>query len=114
MSATVNGRTRRFADITLQQGALCLCVRYGGNEEEAPGEARKRAVEGAWEKEKKWLDLGDAGSRAWSEAEKQQLLSGGRVQSYDGYYSLPIEQQPELSDCPSIIHFMTLNEVGGR
>ncbi|KAM7418046.1 hypothetical protein PAMA_017607 [Pampus argenteus] len=118
MSATVNGRTRRFADITLQQGALCLCVRYGGNEEEERArvreEARKRAVEGAWVKEKKKVDLGDAGSRAWSEAEKQQLLSGGRVQGYDGYYSLPIEQQPELSDCPSNIHFMTLSEVGGR
>uniref|UniRef100_A0A8C4HPG2 Teneurin-2 n=1 Tax=Dicentrarchus labrax TaxID=13489 RepID=A0A8C4HPG2_DICLA len=118
MSAMVNGRTRRFADITLQQGALCLCVRYGGNEEEERArvreEARKRAVEGAWEKERKRVDLGDAGSRAWSEAEKQQLLSGGLVQGYDGYYSLPIEQQPELSDCPSNIHFMTLSEVGGR
>ncbi|XP_042274855.1 teneurin-1 isoform X1 [Thunnus thynnus] len=118
MSATVNGRTRRFADITLQQGALCLCVRYGGNEEEERArvreEARKRAVEGAWEKERKKVDLGDAGSRVWSEAEKQQLLSGGRVQGYDGYYSLPIEQQPELSDCSSNIHFMTLSEVGGR
>ncbi|MED6277183.1 Teneurin-1 [Characodon lateralis] len=118
MSATVNGRTRRFADITLQQGALCLCVRYGGTEEEERArvreEARKRAVEGAWEKERKRLDLGDVGSRSWSEAEKLQLLSSGRVQGYDGYYSLPIEQQPELSDCPSNIHFMTLSEVGGR
>uniref|UniRef100_A0A672JPX9 Teneurin transmembrane protein 1 n=1 Tax=Salarias fasciatus TaxID=181472 RepID=A0A672JPX9_SALFA len=118
MSATVNGRTRRFADITLQQGALCLCVRYGGSEEEERArvreEARKRAVDGAWEKEKRRVDSGEAGSRAWSEAEKQQLLSGGRVQGYDGYYSLPIEQQPELSDCASNIHFMTLSEVGGR
>ena len=118
MSAMVNGRTRRFADITLQQGALCLCVRYGGSEEEERArvreEARKRAVEGAWEKERKKVDLGDAGSRAWSEVEKQQLLSEGLVQGYDGYYSLPIEQQPELSDCASNIHFMTLSEVGGR
>ncbi|XP_013877523.1 teneurin-1 [Austrofundulus limnaeus] len=118
MSATVGGRTRRFADIALQQGALCLCVRYGGTEEEERArvteEARKRAVEGAWEKERRRLDLGDVGSRAWSEAEKQQLLSGGRVQGYDGYYSLPVEQQPELSDCPTNIHFMTLSEVGGR
>uniref|UniRef100_A0A8C5H6N1 Teneurin-2 n=1 Tax=Gouania willdenowi TaxID=441366 RepID=A0A8C5H6N1_GOUWI len=118
MSASVNGRTRRFADITLQQGALCLCVRYGGNEEEEKArvreEARKRAVEWAWERERKRVELGDAGSRMWSEAEKQQLLTGGRVQGYDGYYSLPIEQQPELSDCPSNIHFMTLSEVGGR
>uniref|UniRef100_A0A8C6NS06 Teneurin transmembrane protein 1 n=1 Tax=Nothobranchius furzeri TaxID=105023 RepID=A0A8C6NS06_NOTFU len=118
MSATLNGRTRRFADITLQQGALCLCVRYGGTEEEERArvmeEARKRAVDEAWEKERKRLDLGDAGSRAWSEAEKQQLLSEGRVQGYDGYYSLPVEQQPELSDCPANIHFMTLSEVGGR
>ncbi|KAF3838050.1 hypothetical protein F7725_009818 [Dissostichus mawsoni] len=118
MSATVNGRTRRFADITLQQGALCLCVRYGGSEEEERArvkeEARKRAVEGAWERERKRVDSGDVGSRAWSEAEKQQLLSAGLIPGYDGYYSLPIEQQPELSDCPANIHFMTLSEVGGR
>uniref|UniRef100_A0AAQ4P5B9 Teneurin transmembrane protein 1 n=1 Tax=Gasterosteus aculeatus aculeatus TaxID=481459 RepID=A0AAQ4P5B9_GASAC len=118
MSATVSGRTRRFADITLQQGALCLCVRYGGSEEEERArvrdEARKRAVEGAWQKERMRADLGDVGSRAWSEAEKQQLLSAGLVQGYDGYYSLPTEQQPELSDCPSNIHFMTLSEAGGR
>uniref|UniRef100_A0A674NRX2 Teneurin-2 n=1 Tax=Takifugu rubripes TaxID=31033 RepID=A0A674NRX2_TAKRU len=118
MSAVVNGRTRRFADITLQQGALCLCVRYGGNEEEERArvreEARKRAVEGAWQKERKRVELGDVGSRAWSEAEKQQLLSEGLVQGYDGYYSLPIEKQPELCDSPANIHFMTLSEVGGR
>lgn len=50
MSAVVGGRTRRFADITLQQGALCLCVRYGGSEEEERArvreEARRRAVRG--------------------------------------------------------------------
>lgn len=118
MSSTVNGRTRRFADITLQQGALCLCVRYGGSEEEERArvreEARKRAVDAAWEKERRRLEAGDAGSRAWSKAEKQQLQSTGRVQGYDGYYSLPVEQQLELSDSASNIHFMTLSEVGGR
>ncbi|XP_077387511.1 teneurin-1 isoform X1 [Festucalex cinctus] len=118
MSATLGGRTRRFADITLQQGALCLCIRYGGSEEEERArvreEARRRAVEGAWEHERRRAESGDAGSRTWSDAEKQQLLSAGRVQGYDGYYSLPIEQQPELSDCPYNIHFMTLGEVGGR
>uniref|UniRef100_A0A8C5F4S5 Teneurin transmembrane protein 1 n=1 Tax=Gadus morhua TaxID=8049 RepID=A0A8C5F4S5_GADMO len=118
VSATVGGRTRRFADIVLQQGALCLCVRYGGSEEEERArvreEAWRRAVDGAWRAERRRAEEGDAGSRAWSETEKQQLLSEGRVASYDGYYSLPVEQQPELSDCPSNIHFMTLSEVGGR
>uniref|UniRef100_A0A3B4ALP1 EGF-like domain-containing protein n=1 Tax=Periophthalmus magnuspinnatus TaxID=409849 RepID=A0A3B4ALP1_9GOBI len=118
MSANVNGRTRRFADITLQQGALCLCVRYGGSEEEewarVREEARRRAVDGAWDRERRRLEQGDTGSRVWSDTEKQQLLSTGRVPGYDGYYSLPVEQQPELSDCPANIHFMTLSEVGGR
>ena len=118
MSATVNGRTRRFADITLQQGALCLCVRYGGSEEEERSrvreEARKRAVERAWEREKRRVEEGEGGSRAWSEGERQQLLAAGRVQGYDGFYSLTIEQHPELSDCASNIHFMKLSEVGRR
>lgn len=118
MSAVVGGRTRRFADITLQQGALCLCVRYGGSEEEERArvreEARRRAVEGAWERERRRVELGEAGSRPWSDAERQQLLAEGHVRGYDGYYSLPVEQQPELSDCAANIHFMTLSEVGGR
>lgn len=118
MSAVLGGRTRRFADITLQQGALCLCVRYGGSEEEERArlreEARRRAVAGAWERERRRLELGEAGSRAWSEAERQQLLAEGRVRGYDGYYSLAVEQQPQLADCAANIHFMTLSEVGGR
>ena len=60
MSATVGGRTRRFADITLQQGAICLSVRYGGTEEEERArvreEARRRAVEGAWERERRRVE----------------------------------------------------------
>jgi hypothetical protein len=79
VSATVGGRTRRFADIVLQQGALCLCVRYGGSEEEERArvreEAWRRAVDGAWRAERRRAEEGDAGSRAWSETEKQQLLS---------------------------------------
>ncbi|KAG7259285.1 hypothetical protein CRUP_036214 [Coryphaenoides rupestris] len=118
MSAVVGGRTRRFADIALQQGALCLCVRYGGSEEEERArvheEAWRRAVDGAWEAERRRAQDGDAGSRPWSETEKKQLLAEGRVAGYDGYYSLPVEQQAALADCPANIHFMTLSEVGGR
>uniref|UniRef100_A0A8B9K676 Teneurin transmembrane protein 1 n=1 Tax=Astyanax mexicanus TaxID=7994 RepID=A0A8B9K676_ASTMX len=35
MTSSAGGRTRRLADIQLQQGALCLNVRYGASAEEA-------------------------------------------------------------------------------
>ncbi|XP_029703580.1 teneurin-2-like [Takifugu rubripes] len=41
---------------------------------------------------------GKGGSRLWTEGERQQLLTSGKVQGYDGYYVLPVEQYPELAD----------------
>ncbi|KAM7333246.1 hypothetical protein ACRRTK_006566 [Alexandromys fortis] len=54
------------------------------------------------------------GSRLWTEGEKQQLLSTGRVQGYEGYYVLPVEQYPELADSSSNIQFLRQNEMGKR
>uniref|UniRef100_A0A8C9Q9Y5 Teneurin-2 n=1 Tax=Spermophilus dauricus TaxID=99837 RepID=A0A8C9Q9Y5_SPEDA len=52
--------------------------------------------------------------RLWTEGEKQQLLSSGRVQGYEGYYVLPVEQYPELADSSSNIQFLRQNEMGKR
>ncbi|XP_023612318.1 teneurin-1 isoform X3 [Myotis lucifugus] len=118
MTSVLNGRTRRFADIQLQHGALCFNIRYGTTVEEEKNHvleiARQRAVAQAWTKEQRRLQEGEEGIRAWTEGEKQQLLSTGRVQGYDGYFVLSVEQYLELSDSANNIHFMRQSEIGRR
>ncbi|KAM5146383.1 teneurin-1 isoform 2-T2 [Mantella aurantiaca] len=118
MTSMINGRTRRFADIQLQHGTLCFNVRYGTTIEEEEDHvlelARQRAVAQAWTKEQKRLQEGEEGIRTWTEAEKQQLLSTGKVQGYDGYFVHSVDQYLELSDSANNIHFMRQSEVGRR
>uniref|UniRef100_A0A4X2K1S5 Teneurin-1 n=1 Tax=Vombatus ursinus TaxID=29139 RepID=A0A4X2K1S5_VOMUR len=118
MTSVMNGRTRRFADIQLQHATLCFNIRYGTTVEEEKNHvleiARQRAVAQAWAKEQRRLQEGEEGIRAWTEGEKQQLLSTGRVQGYDGYFVLSVEQYLELSDSANNIHFMRQSEIGRR
>ncbi|KAL2779394.1 teneurin-2 isoform 2 [Daubentonia madagascariensis] len=117
----VNGRTRRFTNIEFQYSTLLLSIRYGLtpdtlDEEKARvlDQARQRALGIAWAKEQQKARDGREGSRLWTEGEKQQLLSTGRVQGYEGYYVLPVEQYPELADSSSNIQFLRQNEMGKR
>ncbi|XP_066129322.1 teneurin-2 isoform X3 [Saccopteryx bilineata] len=117
----VNGRTRRFTNVEFQHNTLLLSIRYGLSpdtldEEKARvlDQARQRALGTAWAKEQQRARDGREGSRLWTEGEKQQLLSTGRVQGYEGYYVLPVEQYPELADCSSNIQFLRQNEMGKR
>ncbi|XP_039766060.1 teneurin-2 isoform X3 [Ornithorhynchus anatinus] len=117
----VNGRTRRFTNIEFQYSTLLLNVRYGltpdtFDEEKARvlDQARQRALGVAWAKEQQRARDGREGSRSWTDGEKQQLLSAGRVQGYEGYYVLPVEQYPELADSSSNIQFLRQNEMGKR
>ncbi|XP_069826830.1 teneurin-2 [Dendropsophus ebraccatus] len=117
----INGRTRRFTNIEFQHSSLILNIRYGltvdsMDEEKARvlDQARQRALSAAWAKEQQKARDGKEGSRLWTEGEKQQLLSTGRVQGYEGYYVLPVEQYPELADSSSNIQFLRQNEMGKR
>ncbi|XP_012884111.1 PREDICTED: teneurin-2 isoform X3 [Dipodomys ordii] len=117
----VNGRTRRFTNIEFQYSTLLLSIRYGLtpdtlDEEKARvlDQARQRALGTAWAKEQHRARDGREGSRLWTEGERQQLLSTGRVQGYEGYYVLPVEQYPELADSTNNIQFLRQNEMGRR
>uniref|UniRef100_A0A4W3J472 Teneurin transmembrane protein 4 n=1 Tax=Callorhinchus milii TaxID=7868 RepID=A0A4W3J472_CALMI len=118
INAVLNGRTRRYTDIELQFGSLCLNTRYGTTMDEEKARvlelARQRAVTQAWAREDQRLRDGEEGVRSWTEGEKQQLLSTGRVQGYDGYFVTTVEQYPELSDSVNNIHFMRQSEMGKR
>ncbi|KPP80211.1 teneurin-3-like [Scleropages formosus] len=100
-TTVVNGRTRRFADVELQHGALVL-------------HARQRALAAAWAREQQRVRDGEEGARLWTEGEKRQLLSSGKVLGYDGYYVLSIEQYPELADSANNIQFLKQSEIGKR
>uniref|UniRef100_A0A8C6UAZ0 Teneurin-4 n=1 Tax=Neogobius melanostomus TaxID=47308 RepID=A0A8C6UAZ0_9GOBI len=118
VNTVLNGRTRRITDIQLQYGALCLNTRYGSSVDEEKARvlelSRQRAVAQAWARERQRLRDGEEGSRTWTEGEKQQLLGSGRVQGYDGYYVVSVDQYPELADSVNNIHFMRQSEMGRR
>uniref|UniRef100_A0AAR2K6H4 Teneurin transmembrane protein 3 n=1 Tax=Pygocentrus nattereri TaxID=42514 RepID=A0AAR2K6H4_PYGNA len=117
-TAVLAGRTRRFADVELRRGSVALHIRYGATLEEERVRvlelARQRALAGAWARELQRVKDGEVGMRLWTEGEKRQLLSGGRVQGYDGYYVLSVEQYPELADSVNNIQFLRQNEIGKR
>ncbi|XP_069891005.1 teneurin-4 isoform X1 [Dipodomys merriami] len=118
INTMLNGRTRRYTDIQLQYRALCLNTRYGTTLDEEKARvlelARQRAVSQAWAREQQRLREGEEGLRAWTEGEKQQVLNTGRVQGYDGFFVISVEQYPELSDSVNNIHFMRQSEMGRR
>ncbi|XP_043918466.1 teneurin-3 isoform X3 [Protopterus annectens] len=117
-TTVVNGRTRRFADIEVQYGALALHVRYGMTLDEERArileQARQRALSSAWAREAQRVRDGEESSKLWTEGEKRQLLSAGKVQGYDGYYVLSVEQYPELADSANNIQFLRQTEIGKR
>uniref|UniRef100_A0A8C3RGT8 Teneurin-2 n=1 Tax=Cyanoderma ruficeps TaxID=181631 RepID=A0A8C3RGT8_9PASS len=117
----VSGRTRRFTNVEFQHSTLLMNIRYGPTAEALDEEkarvldqARQRALAAAWAKEQQKARDGREGSRVWTDGERQQLLNTGRVQGYEGYYVLPVEQYPELADSSSNIQFLRQNEMGKR
>uniref|UniRef100_A0A3Q2DGF2 Teneurin-2 n=1 Tax=Cyprinodon variegatus TaxID=28743 RepID=A0A3Q2DGF2_CYPVA len=121
INVTVSGRSRRGVTVEFAVPSLVLSVRYGLSVDVVDEEkvrllelARQRALAGAWAKEQQRARDGKGGSRLWTEGERQQLLSTGRVQGYDGYYVLPVEQYPELADSSNNVQFLRQNEMGRR
>uniref|UniRef100_A0A8C6TY83 Si:dkey-237h12.3 n=1 Tax=Neogobius melanostomus TaxID=47308 RepID=A0A8C6TY83_9GOBI len=117
-TTVMDSRTRRFADVEIRAGALAVHIRYGSTVDEEKARvvelARQRALAGAWAREQQRVRDGEEGVRPWTEGEKRQLLSGGKVLGYDGYYVLSIEQYPELADSANNIHFLRQSEIGKR
>uniref|UniRef100_A0A8C1N9G0 Teneurin transmembrane protein 4 n=1 Tax=Cyprinus carpio TaxID=7962 RepID=A0A8C1N9G0_CYPCA len=118
VNTVLSGRSRRITDIQLQYGTLCLNVRYGSSQDEEKVRvlelARQRVVAAAWARECHRLRQGEEGSRAWTDGERQQLLSAGRVQGYEGFYIVSVDQFPELADNVNNIHFLRQTEMGRR
>ncbi|XP_076131231.1 teneurin-2 isoform X3 [Alosa pseudoharengus] len=121
VNVTVSGRSRRGVTVELHTATLAFSVRYGLTAETLDKErarlleqAHQRALAGAWARELRQAQDGRHGERAWTDAEKQQLLAVGKVPGYDGYYVLPVEQYPQLADSSTNIQFLKQTEMGRR
>ncbi|XP_067220865.1 teneurin-4 isoform X4 [Chanodichthys erythropterus] len=118
VNTVLGGRSRRITDVQLQYGMLSLNVRYGSSQDEEKVRvlelARQRAVAAAWARERHRLRQGEEGSRAWTDGERQQLLNAGRVQGYEGFYIVSVDQFPELADNVNNVHFLRQTEMGRR
>jgi len=72
--------------------------------------ARRTAVRQAWKQEKALVEETGAGSRRWTEAEKQQLLQNGKVQGYYGHHINSVKGHPNMAGDPNNIEFVTFRE----
>lgn len=96
-------------DLRLRSPAILLNIRYGGSLEEERkrllSHARKKAIKDAWQREIKLVQKGLRGSREWTKAEKEDLLTKGVVTDYYGTDIHDVEKFPQLADDPTNIVF---------
>lgn len=72
---------------------------------------RSSAVRKAWKNELLDVQSGGKGvSRAWTQAEKLELLSTGKVKGYQGHHMKSVKGYPELAGDPLNIQFLTRSE----
>ena len=50
------------------------------------------------------------GSRAWTKAEKQELLQNGKVKGYVGHHINNVKDHPELAGNPDNVSFIKADE----
>ena len=72
--------------------------------------ARNRAVKAAWAQEKKLVETTGRGTRDWTVAEIEELLTTGEVKGYQGHHINSAKFTPELADDPNNIVFYSDQE----
>ncbi|XP_038213465.1 teneurin-m isoform X4 [Zerene cesonia] len=68
--------------------------------------AHKRAAARAWEREKALVAAGWEGRAAWSEEEKEELISHGVVDGWAARDVHPVGRYPQLADDPANVAFV--------
>ena len=71
---------------------------------------RGDAVKKAWKLEQKSVRTTGTGSRAWTTAQKAELLTTGRVKGYVGHHMRSVKGFPDLAGDPLNIQFLTRAE----
>ena len=72
--------------------------------------ARSKAVKEAWGNEADLVRNTGTGTRAWTDAEKLELLNTGKVKGYHGHHMKSVKGYPELAGDPFNIQFLTRKE----
>ena len=79
---------------------------------------RTKAVEKAWKAERSLVEKTGEGSRRWTESEKKELLSSGKVKGYKSHHVNSVKNYSEEAGNPANVKFVTqkehLKEHGGN
>lgn len=96
-------------ELRLHNPNAVVIIKYGGDPEQERHRilkhAHKRAVERAWELEKQLVAAGFQGRGDWTEEEKEELISHGDVDGYEGVDIHSIHRYPQLADDPGNVAF---------
>ena len=92
-----------------------LVVKYvtdtlGGGIEMLLSSLRRKGVNRAWKQEQDMVNLQGYGTKDWTPAQMDELLSNGKVSGFDGHHINSVQDNPLLAGCPDNICFMTRDE----
>ncbi|XP_020281909.1 teneurin-m isoform X3 [Pseudomyrmex gracilis] len=98
-----------WKELRLHNSDAAVVIKYGADPEQERHRilkhAHKRAVERAWEIEKQLVMAGFQGRGDWSKEEKDELISRGTVDGYEGVDIHSVHRYPQLADDPGNVAF---------
>ncbi|XP_014486538.1 PREDICTED: teneurin-m isoform X2 [Dinoponera quadriceps] len=98
-----------WKELRLHNPDAAVVIKYGADPEQERHRilkhAHKRAVERAWEIEKQLVMAGFQGRGDWSKEEKDELISRGTVDGYEGVDIHSVHRYPQLADDPGNVAF---------
>ncbi|XP_011867432.1 PREDICTED: teneurin-m isoform X3 [Vollenhovia emeryi] len=98
-----------WKELRLHNPDAAVVIKYGADPEQERHRilkhAHKRAVERAWEIEKQLVIAGFQGRGDWSKEEKDELISRGTVDGYEGVDIHSVHRYPQLADDPGNVAF---------
>ncbi|XP_076389159.1 teneurin transmembrane protein Ten-m isoform X2 [Megachile rotundata] len=98
-----------WKELKLHNPDAAVVIRYGADPEQERHRIlkhiHKRAVERAWEIEKQLVMAGFQGRGDWSKEEKDELISRGSVNGYEGVDIHSVHRYPQLADDPGNVAF---------
>ncbi|CAH1124665.1 unnamed protein product [Ceutorhynchus assimilis] len=96
-------------ELRLHNPDAVIIIKYGADSRQETHKilrhSHKRAIERAWEIEKQLIAAGFQGRGDWTEEEKEELVSHGYVDGYEGIDIHSIHKYPLLADDPGNVAF---------
>uniref|UniRef100_A0AAR5Q7H5 EGF-like domain-containing protein n=1 Tax=Dendroctonus ponderosae TaxID=77166 RepID=A0AAR5Q7H5_DENPD len=106
---TEHGSATPLKELRLHNLDAVVIIKYGADPDQETRKilrhANKRAIERAWELEKQLIAAGFQGRGNWTEEEKEELVSHGDVDGYEGIDLRSIHKYPQLADDPGNVFF---------